>query len=60
MKRYNFYNTPENIYINKIIKLINEWQSYMPKEKQFMYEHILNIIGSINDNTFDENLKIFY
>lgn len=33
--------------------------SYMPQEKKFMYQWMINIIGSLNNKVFDEKFKSY-
>lgn len=59
VNKYNFYNVPENINIGEIISLIKQWKNYISKDKEFMYQGMINIISSLNNNAFEQNYKSY-
>lgn len=59
VNKYKYYNEPENINIEKIKPLIIQWKIYIPEDKQFMYQIMINIISSLNNNAFEKNYKSY-
>ena len=59
VKKYHYYNIPENLNFMEIINLIKKWMDYIPGEKKFMYQGMINIISSLNNSVFDQKYKSY-
>ena len=59
VRKYENYNVPENINILDIKNLVNSWMNCVPEEHKLMYQGMINIISSSNNNTFEDKFKSY-
>ena len=59
VKKYNYYNAPENINILDIITILKKWILHIPKDHKIMYQGMINIISSLNNDVFDNKFKSY-
>ena len=59
IKKYKYYNAPENITLSEIANLVNNWMSVVPEEHRFIYQGMINEINLLNNSVFDNKFDSY-
>ena len=59
INKYENYNIPENICLLEVINLVKKWMDNVPDDKRYMYQGMIDIISSSNNEEFDDKFKSY-
>ena len=57
IKNYQKYIPPQNIDLELIKKLLNFWMNEVSEKDRFVYQGMINILGSLNNSSFEQKFK---
>ena len=59
IKNYQRYTPPQNINLELIKKLLNFWMSEVSEKNRFVYQGMINILGSLDNSSFEKKFKYY-